>query len=47
MIDEVSQAVECSVIIPLVHGAERLILVGDQQQLPPYINNFAERYNYI
>jgi len=35
IIADASQATESFAILPLVHGAKRLILVGDQNQLPP------------
>ena len=34
IIDEASQGVELSTMVPLKLGARRLILVGDPQQLP-------------
>ena len=37
IIDEATQALEPSSFIPLMHHAERLILVGDQKQLGPSI----------
>ena len=37
IIDEAKQALEPSSFIPLMHHAERLILVGDQKQLSPVI----------
>ena len=47
IIDEVSQAIESSALIPLVHGVKRLILVGDQKQLdPPSEFTRLNDYNY-
>lgn len=37
IVDESTQATEPSTLIPLIHRAERLILVGDQRQLGPII----------
>ena len=37
IIDEAKQALEPSSFIPLMHHAERHILVGDQKQLGPSI----------
>lgn len=37
IIDESSQATEPSLLVPLTRGASQLILVGDQQQLPPTV----------
>lgn len=37
LIDEASQATEPECLVPITHGAERLILVGDQCQLQPVI----------
>ena len=33
LIDEASQAVEPETMVPIVHGAERVIIVGDHRQL--------------
>ena len=37
IVDEATQALEPSSFVPLMHHAERLILVGDQKQLGPII----------
>ena len=37
LIDEVSQTTEPESLVPLVHGAERVVLVGDHKQLAPVI----------
>jgi len=37
LIDECTQAIEPACIVPITLGAERLVLLGDQQQLPPTI----------
>ena len=37
LIDEASQTVEPEAMIPIVHGAQRVILVGDQCQLEPVV----------
>ena len=37
LIDEASQATEPECLIPITHGSQRLILVGDQCQLQPVI----------
>jgi hypothetical protein len=37
IIDEAGQAVEPSTLVPLRHGAQRCVLVGDPQQLPPTV----------
>lgn len=42
IIDEAAKATDTEVLVPLVNG-KRFILVGDQRQLPPYINNEIER----
>ena len=39
VIDEATQATEPESLIPLVHGAEQTILVGDHRQLGPVIMN--------
>ena len=48
IIDEASQAHEPSSFVPLMHHAERLILVGDQKQLRPTIpiDNSFKHTNY-
>jgi hypothetical protein len=35
IVDEATQAAEPSMLVPLVHGATRMVLVGDQKQLGP------------
>ena len=37
IIDEATQATEASTLIPLVKGAECVVLAGDPQQLPPTV----------
>ncbi len=37
LIDEATQATEPSSLVPICKGARQLILVGDQQQLPPTV----------
>lgn len=37
LIDEASQATEPEVLVPITHGAQRVILVGDQCQLQPVV----------
>lgn len=37
LIDEATQATEPSSIVPIAKGSRQLILVGDQQQLPPTV----------
>eukprot|EP00659_Diplonema_papillatum_P010226 gene10227-15725_t len=37
LIDEASQATEPSTLIPIIHGASQVALVGDHKQLPPTI----------
>ena len=37
LVDEASQTTEPEVLIPIVHGAQRVILVGDQCQLQPVV----------
>jgi regulator of nonsense transcripts 1 len=37
IMDEATQAVEPSALIPLIYGAERVVLVGDQCQLGPVV----------
>lgn len=37
ILDEATQAIEPSTLIPLIHGAKRWILVGDQKQLGPVV----------
>ena len=43
--DEASQAVEPEILVALVHGAERVIIVGDQKQLEPVVLNGRCRVN--
>ncbi|OHT12774.1 hypothetical protein TRFO_17226 [Tritrichomonas foetus] len=37
IVDESTQSIESSMLIPLIHGATKLVLVGDQKQLSPVI----------
>lgn len=37
LLDETAQATEPEALIPLVHGAEQLVLVGDHCQLGPVV----------
>jgi regulator of nonsense transcripts 1 len=37
LIDEASQAHELSCLVPVMHGCQQLVLVGDHCQLPPVI----------
>eukprot|EP00755_Sulcionema_specki_P010916 Sspe_Gene.7228::Locus_2447_Transcript_1_1_Confidence_1.000_Length_4022::g.7228::m.7228/K14326/UPF1, RENT1; regulator of nonsense transcripts 1 len=37
LLDEASQATEPSCIVPIMHGAQQVTLVGDHKQLPPTI----------
>lgn len=47
LIDEASQAVEVSTLIPLRYGCRRLILVGDPKQLPATVfSEPATQHNY-
>ena len=47
LIDEASQTTEPETIVPLVHGAERVILVGDHLQLQPVVISLqAKACNY-
>lgn len=47
IIDEAAQAVEVSTLIPLQYGCKRLILIGDQKQLPATIfSKICEDFNY-
>ena len=47
LIDEASQAVEVSTLIPLKYGCRRLILVGDPKQLPATVfSEPATQHNY-
>ena len=39
IIDEASQTVEPETMVPIVHGAQRVVLVGDQCQLEPVVLN--------
>jgi superfamily I DNA and/or RNA helicase len=46
IIDEATQALEPSSFVPLMHHAERLILVGDQKQLGPIIPR-DDSFSYV
>ena len=47
LIDEASQTTEPETIVPLVHGTERVILVGDHLQLQPVVISLqAKACNY-
>lgn len=35
LVDEATQAVEPSVMIPITRGAKQVVMIGDQAQLPP------------
>ena len=37
LVDEAAQCMESATLPTLVHGCERLILIGDQNQLPPVV----------
>mmetsp|Transcript_572 Transcript_572/g.966 ORF Transcript_572/g.966 Transcript_572/m.966 type:complete len:915 (-) Transcript_572:78-2822(-) len=37
VVDEAAQCMEAATLPPLMHGCERLVLVGDQNQLPPVV----------
>ena len=43
LIDEASQAHELSCLVPIMHGCEQLVLVGDHCQLPPSISSEAAK----
>lgn len=45
LVDEASQAVEPEILVPIVHGAQRVIIVGDQRQLEPVVLNARCRIN--
>ena len=45
IIDEATQAVEPATLVPLIHHAKRLILVGDQMQLGPIVPRDDRFYN--
>ncbi|RKP04478.1 AAA domain-containing protein, partial [Thamnocephalis sphaerospora] len=47
IVDEASQSVELSTLIPMQYGCRRCILVGDQNQLPPTVlSTHAADFNY-
>ncbi|EGF80951.1 hypothetical protein BATDEDRAFT_24512 [Batrachochytrium dendrobatidis JAM81] len=47
IVDEACQAVELSCLIPLCYGAQKCIMVGDPNQLPPTIlSQVAQDYSY-
>jgi len=39
LIDECSQATETSCLVPVCHGAQQVILIGDQCQLQPFVQS--------
>jgi regulator of nonsense transcripts 1 len=39
VIDEAAQSMESGCLSPLLYGCERLVLIGDQNQLPPVITS--------
>mmetsp|Transcript_21319 Transcript_21319/g.66819 ORF Transcript_21319/g.66819 Transcript_21319/m.66819 type:complete len:303 (+) Transcript_21319:1008-1916(+) len=41
VIDEATQATEPTSLVPLLFGAQQLVLVGDSQQLPPTVTDIA------
>ena len=41
LIDEATQATEPTSLVPLLFGAQQLVLVGDSQQLPPTVTDIA------
>ena len=43
LIDEASQATEIATIIPIIHGCQTLVLVGDHHQLPPTVASDAAK----
>ena len=42
IVDEAAKATDTEILVPLVHG-KRFLMVGDQRQLPPYIDTEIER----
>ncbi|GAM26769.1 hypothetical protein SAMD00019534_099440 [Acytostelium subglobosum LB1] len=47
IVDEATQSVEPSSLIPLTMGAGKLIMIGDTRQLPPTVfSMIADRYGY-
>ncbi|KAI9095962.1 hypothetical protein DFS34DRAFT_625583 [Phlyctochytrium arcticum] len=47
IVDEACQSVELSTLIPLRHGAKRVVLVGDPSQLPPtVVSQTAQSFKY-
>jgi hypothetical protein len=40
LVDEATQSTESATLIPIVRGCHTLVLIGDQQQLPPTIKSF-------
>jgi hypothetical protein len=43
LIDEASQATEIATLVPLIHGCQQLVLVGDHYQLPPTVASDAAK----
>jgi hypothetical protein len=46
IMDEATQAVEPSSLIPLLHDAQKIVLVGDQNQLGPVVPSEFKRYKF-
>lgn len=40
LVDEATQSTESATLIPIVRGCHTLVLIGDQQQLPPTIKSY-------
>ena len=38
LVDEAAQAIEPAVLVPLKRRTSRLVLIGDSEQLPPFIS---------
>ena len=43
--DEAAQSFECSSLMPLVRGCEQLVMLGDDKQLPPRVEDAALEYD--